>query len=144
MTVQIRGATRRSTLTGPAGSFNDHGEIISINETNIVKVLPASTESELSESSRRGSSSAIALDLTGTAVAGYAGSRTGSVEVTGSSAPETTGPTSRSEKGAGSVLGEFETGGAESRIAGIGENPRPNGEIAPVNEGECGGSANGE
>lgn len=82
--------------------------------------------------------------MTRAAVASEAGSRSGSVEVTGGSAPETAGPASGGKERTGSVLGEFETGGAESGVAGIGENAGPDGEIASVDEGECGGSGSGE
>ena len=62
--VQVSRTPGRSTKTGPATAFNDHGNIVAINKADVIKILPSCSKSELSQSYRRCSSESVAFHLT--------------------------------------------------------------------------------
>ncbi|KAH0452095.1 hypothetical protein IEQ34_019394 [Dendrobium chrysotoxum] len=124
--VQIHHTTRR--CTPPLTPFHDHRQVESINKANVVEIniVPLATgERELGEGRRR-------------CFARGAGAVVGVVENATGSGPEAAGPVGRGLEGARSIRREFEAGGGKRGVAGVGEDGRPDCEVAFVDEGEGG------
>lgn len=111
-------------LTGAAEGSDGDGEIVAVDEADVVEILVIS-ESNLGKSGRRGPANAIAEEVAA-AVPGGAAAAAGGVEGAAVAAPHAAGPPRREAESIRLVRRQLETSPGQHRLPGTRLNPRPN------------------
>lgn len=137
--VQVGGAARGGAVPAlPAPRHHPHGEVVAVNEADVVEVEPVrAIEGELRQRGRRHRARPGALDGGGAAVARDADkpALSGVLGAEGA-APQAAGPGRGHGDGVGLAGLEGEPGGGELRGAGVGEDAGPDGVGALVEDRE--------
>lgn len=107
--VEILAAASGGAGARAASGHHHHGQIVAVDEADVVVVHGAVAKRELGERGRRRGSGTVAVDLAGAAVGGGARSFSRTVELATGSAPESTGPTGRSLEAFRTSLHKFKT-----------------------------------
>lgn len=135
-----RAVSRRRPPPPAAACLGRHrdGEVEAVHQADVEEVHPAvAVEGELGQRGRWGRAGAGALDLAGFAVAGGAGElAAGGVLQAEGPGPYSAGPTFRHRDLPRLILLEGESRRRKRRRAAAGEEPRPDGVVAVVRQGE--------